>query len=274
MVDRPGAPVCRNCGLPIARSGDPLRGVAPRWVEAPDAGPSTTTSLVGLALVLGLLLIGGALATSGVSILPRGGRLGVIPPSSPSMAAVASPGSTSRAPSVAAEMGLPGSEPTDAPIGEASVYTCEDAEIRSASKSRWRLQAVRAGSRRGLERVTFELTRRGTAKRAARVTIECMSPNEARRTFGLPRFDGQRGLLVTFRGPVSTTSTQLIGEVDLARQGMESISGIYRFVDFDGRVRTFIAIRDRACARLRAPQFADRGPDSRGARILLDLGAP
>ena len=24
MADRPGAPVCRNCGLPIARSGDPL----------------------------------------------------------------------------------------------------------------------------------------------------------------------------------------------------------------------------------------------------------
>lgn len=273
MADRPGAPVCRNCGLPIARSGDPLRGVAPRWIEAPDAGPSTTTSLVGLALVLGLLLMGGVLATSGAGILQYGGRLGVIPPSSPSMAAVASPGSTSRAPSVATGTVLPGTEPTDAPIGEASVYTCEDAEIRSATGSRWRLQAVRAGSRRGSERVTFELTRRGTAKRAARVTIEWMSPNEARRTFGIPRFDGQRGLLMTFRGPVSTTSTQLIGEVDLARQGMESISGIYRFVDSDGRVRTFIAIRDRACARLRAPQFADRSRDSRGARILLDLGA-
>jgi hypothetical protein len=54
---------------------------------------------------------------------------------------------------------------------------------------------------------------------------------------------------------------------------MESISGIYRFADSDGTVRTFIAIRDRACARLRAPQFADRSRDSRGARIILDLGA-
>ena len=130
------------------------------------------------------------------------------------------------------------------------------------------------GSRRGFERVTFELTRRGDADRAARITFGWMSPEEARDTFGLPRFDGRRGLLVTFGGQVTTTGAQLIGPVDLRSGGIESISGVYRFVDFDGQARTFIAIRDQACARVRAPELEDEESTSRRATILIDLGAP
>ena len=99
-------------------------------------------------------------------------------------------------------------------------------------------------------------------------------PEEARGTFGLPRFDGRRGLLVTFGGQVTTTGTQLIGPVDLRGGGIESISGIYRFVDIDGEARTFIAIRDQACARIRAPELEDEGSASRRATIVMDLGPP
>jgi hypothetical protein len=101
-----------------------------------------------------------------------------------------------------------------------------------------------------------------------------MSPQEARGTFGLPRFHGRRGLLVTFGGRVTTTGVQLIGPLDLEGGRIESISGVYRFVDFDGQVRTFIAIRDQACARIRAPGFEDKESISRRARILIDLAEP
>ena len=170
--------------------------------------------------------------------------------------------------------GAPLTEPPGTAPDQASTFTCEDRSIRDATTSRWHLGTVRAGSRRGFERVTFELARRGGANRAARITIAWMSPPEARGTFGLPRFDGRRGLLVTFGGQVTTTGTQLIGPVALEGGRIESISGIYRFVDFDGQVRTFIAIRDRACARIRAPELEDEDSTSRRATIVIDLGAP
>ena len=273
LTDQRGAPVCRNCGLPIAGSGDPLRGVAPRWFTRSVAGPSTMTSVTGLVLVIALIVIAGTLATSGAGFLRSGGRLGLTVPPSPSLRVAAPAGPSVDYPSITIDTVEPTVTPI-APIEPAVAYSCEDARIRAASKSRWRLEAVRAGSRRGFERVTFQLVRRGKAQRAARVTIRWMSPAEARRTFGLPKFSGQRGLLLTFGGPVSNTDTQLIGEVDLARQRMTSISGIYRFVDFDGRVRAFVAIRDRTCARIRGPGFENEARSAGGARIVLDLGRP
>ena len=271
MVSRPDDPVCRNCGLPIARPGDPLRGVARPWLQTPGVGPSAASPVLGIVLVIALLLIGATLATSGGGILTRGGRLGVfVPPSAPAPA-VASPGPYAARPTAAATL-QPGSVATIAPTGQPSRFSCENATIHDASMSRWRLQTVRAGKRKQFERVTLDLVRAGHAKHAARATIRWMSPAEARETFGLPKFDGQRGLLVSFSGPVSMTGTQLIGQVDLSNEGMRSISGIYRFVDFDGGIRVFVALGDRTCADIRSPQFDDQDGASKAGEIFIDLG--
>lgn len=273
------APVCTRCGLPTARSGDPLRGVAPRWSATPDTYRSGSTSLVGLMVVLVTLFIGGILATSGGGVLNHGGRLGLAPPPTPSSSAGTLAEQSTGSPSITSTMSQPRIELAEAvepvePVGEASEFTCEDFEIRAALSSRWQIEAVRAGARRGFERVTFQLGRRGKARRPARVTFRWMSPAEARQTFGLPKFRGQHGLLLTFRGPARTGETSLIGSTDLVSQDMKSVSGIYRFTDVEGTPRTFVALRDEACARISAPKFETTGGGSGSPRIILDLRRP
>jgi hypothetical protein len=73
---------------------------------------------------------------------------------------------------------------------------------------------------------------------------------------------------------VTTAGAQLIGPQDLRESRIGSISGIYRFIDFEGRAHAFIAIRDRACARIRAPGLEDEGGRGRRASILIDLATP
>lgn len=271
MVNRPDAQVCRGCGLPVAGSGDPLRGVGQGWFVIRDTGFSTMGSVVGLALVLALVLVGGTLAVSGGGILQHGGRLVVVPDVRPTPGADVTPAPSRTSPAIVSAVAPPSTEPAEATSSQASGYTCDNAEIRDATRSRWRLRAVRAGARRSFERVTLELARGGNVKRKARISMEWMSPSEARRVFGLPRFQGQRGLLLTFSGQVTSTGAQLIGGPDLASEGMDSIGGIYRFVDFDGVARTYVALRDGACARLRAPQLQSEGRGPRNATILLDF---
>ena len=84
LVNEAGARVCRNCGLPIASTADPLRGVKAGHVDLPTAQRSGLSGMVGLAMVIGLLLVGGTLAVSGGGILNSGGRLGVDPVASTS----------------------------------------------------------------------------------------------------------------------------------------------------------------------------------------------
>jgi hypothetical protein len=229
---------------------------------------------VVLAIAGILLVITGMLAISDLGDLDGRGPS----EAAPSVSAAAAPNEV-RGPFVIpgripARTEAPVSEPSEALTDQGSLYTCGDREIRDATMSRWQLGTVLAGSRRGFERVTLPLIRRGDANRAARIRIEWMSPQDARSTFGLPRFEGRRGVLLSFGGQVTTTGTQLIGPLDLRSGGIESISGVYRFVDFDGLVRTFIAIRDQACARIRAPGLEDGDDSSRGATILVDLGPP
>jgi hypothetical protein len=193
---------------------------------------------VALVTAAILLLITGTLAISDLGTLKDGSLAEAAPSVSP-----AAPLDQAHGPFVApgptpTRISARGTQPPTAAPDQALPYTCEDREIRDATTSRWQLRTVLAGARRGFERVTFELTRLGRANRAARIAIEWMSPEEARGTFGLPRFDGQRGLLLTFAGPVTTPSAQLIGPVDLRGGGMDSISGVYRFIDREGLVRT------------------------------------
>jgi len=160
-------------------------------------------------------------------------------------------------------------EPTDAAT---SGFRCEDTEIADLTRSRWRLQTVRAGSRRRFDRVALELVRAGGARRPGAVTLQWMSPEEARATFGLPRFDGRRGILISFGPPFSNSGAQLIGPTDLREEGIGSTSGVYRFTDRDGVARVYIAVRDDSCVRLSAPKLASEGRPARGASIFVDLG--
>jgi hypothetical protein len=269
MVNRPGTPVCRSCGLPIARPADPLRGTLPGWFRPMHQGPSLAMSVLGLALVVGVLLVGGTLTLSGDGVLRYGGRLGLAPSASPSAAATGSsrPGALQgAAPTATAPATILPQEATDEPV---SRYSCDDAEITDVTRSRWRLQTVRAGSRRRFERVVLELARTGGAERRGAVKLQWMSPEEARTTFGLPRFDGRRGVLITFGAPFSTSSAQLIGPADLRDERIESMSGVYRFIDRDGATRVFIALRDDSCVRFAAPQL--EGQDDRGRRASITL---
>lgn len=231
-------------------------------------------SALGLALVLGLLLVGTALVTTGGGILEQGGRLGVAVDASPS------PGATVAAAQRATPrpaLTVTGSSETETPQASPesqSPFSCEDGEITDATGSRWQLRTVRAGARRGFDRVTFDLVRRGSANRAGRVAVEWMSPQDARDTFGLPRFDGRKGLLLTFPAQVTASGAQLIGPTDLKEDGIDSISGVYRFIDVDGRARAYVAIRDRSCARIRAPELEDQDTTARRASILVDLAIP
>jgi hypothetical protein len=260
--------------MPTARSGDPVRGVAPGWFHAPPTRrPSATASAVGLALVVGLLFVAGTLVTTGGGVLEHGGRLGVSVDASPSPEPT--PAQARPTPRVIAPVtGSSASALPEVSPEEPSAFSCEDTEISDATKSRWQLRTVLAGARRRFDRVTLELARRGGAKRAGRVSVEWMSPQEARDTFGLPSFSGRKGILLTFPAQVSTSGAQLIGPTDLSGDGIDSMSGVYRFVDVDGGVRVFIAIRDRSCARIRSPGLADEGESARRASIIIDLAAP
>ena len=57
-------------------------------------------SLTGLVLVIGLVVIGSTLATSGASFLRSGGRLGLTVPSSPSLPVAAPAGPSLGYPSI------------------------------------------------------------------------------------------------------------------------------------------------------------------------------
>jgi hypothetical protein len=102
--------------------------------------------------------------------------------------------------------------------------------------------------------------------------VEWMSPEDARTTFGLPRFDGRRGILVSFGPPFRTSGAQLIGPTDLREEGIGSASGVYRFTDRDGVARVYIAIRDDSCVRLTARELESEGRPPRRTSIFLDLG--
>jgi hypothetical protein len=218
--------------------------------------------------------VGTALVTSGGGILEQGGRLGLAPDASPSPELTVADGPRATPRPTLPVTASPDPLAPEASPEAASPFSCEDSEIRDATRSRWELRTVLAGARRGFDRVTLQLARRGEASRAGSTTVEWMSPEEARDAFGIPRFEGRNGLLFTFPAQVTASGAQLIGPTDLKGDGIDSISGVYRFIDVDGRARAFIAIRDRSCARIRASDLGDQGGASRRASILVDLAVP
>ena len=266
------ARVCRNCGLPIAGAGDPLRGVAPGRVELLGTQRSGFSATVGLALVVGLLLIAGTLAVSGGGILDSGGRIGVAPDASAASSDAES--GTLAASSGPVGPAVASSAAPRTSIGKSFSYTCEDAAIRDLSRSRWRIEKFVAGPREGFDRVTWEMRRRSKAEQGSLVRMEWLEPREARERFeGIGRVLGDRALVVTYEGDVDIGANQRVDGLFLEPEGVEQVRSIEMFEGEDGLVRTVIGLRGTGCAQMSGKGFG-KGAKSKGGRVFLDVAKP
>ena len=284
LANEPGARVCRNCGLPIASAGDPLRGVKPGRVDLPSAQRSGLSATVGLALVVGLLLVGGTLAVSGGGILNSGGRLvdsggdaspgadvdgaaddegqGQLTPPDGTLTGATDPGSTETGD------GDPGG------IGTSFDFTCENGSIRDLGRSKWFLSQFRAGERLSEEgdydRVTWEMSQRGSSGKGTTATMEWTTPREARATYGADLVSGTRAIVVTFDGPVEITVEQQIDELLLEPENVVQVRTIDMFEGADGKVRTVIGVRGESCARMSSMGWTKKAK-TRNGRVYLDV---
>jgi hypothetical protein len=284
LANEAGARVCRNCGLPIASTADPLRGVKPGHVDLPTARRSGLSGMVGLAMVIGLLLVGGTLAVSGGGILNSGGRLGVAPDASASPAAgatdvprddgddpVTQPGIAAPSAAVAGEETANG---LTAGSATAFDYTCDDGAIVDLSASKWQLSRFTAGLREDeagtYERITWEMSKRGSAQTGTTATMEWTTPKEARTNEGATLVTGSRAIVVTFDGPVDSGAGQQIDQLLLEPEGIEQIRTIDMFEGDDGKVRTVIGIRGDSCARMSSVGWSKKGK-IKNAKVYLDV---
>jgi hypothetical protein len=278
LTNELGARVCRNCGLPIASAGDPLRGVRANRVEIAGASRSGFSAALGLAMVVGLLLIGGTLAVSGGGILNSGGRLGVDPGASASAPA----GGGAQSSPDAGAPDIPDDRTSEDPpsreqgsVGTKFGYTCEEGALKDLSRGKWQLSQFRVGEREGddgsYDRITWEMSRRGRkAESGTNVTMRWSTPDEARRELGASLVNGQRAIVVTFDGPVSATVGQEVDDLSLEPEGVEQIRTVDMFTGEDGNVHTVIGLRGDSCARMSTSNWARRS-DGRNGRVFLDV---
>jgi hypothetical protein len=236
--------------------------------------------MVGLAMVIGLLLLGGTLAVSGGGILNSGGRLGVDPVASTSPAVASSgaprddgsnPGTP---PDTVDPTGPDDGSQTTAGAGTSFDFTCESGSITDLSASKWLLSQYTAGVREdeagSFERITWEMSKRGTAKAGTTATMEWTTPKEARATYGATLVTGARAIVVTFDGPMDATVGQQIDQLLLEPEGIEQIRSIDMFEGDDGKVRTVIGIRGDSCARMSSVGWSKKGK-VKNAKVYLDV---
>lgn len=279
LANEAGARVCRNCGLPIASSADPLRGVKPGHVDLPTARRSGLSAMLGLAMVIGLLIVGGTLAVSGGGILNSGGRLGVAPVASATPAAASNlPRDDGASPVARPEVADPSAPLTGEEVATGPTtafdYTCEDGAITDLGASEWKLSQFTAGLREEetetYERITWEMSKRGTADTGTTATMEWTTPKEARTTYGATLVTGARAIVVTFDGPVDSTAGQQVDQLLLEPEGVTQIRSIDMFEGEDGKVRTVIGIRGDSCARMSSLGWSKKGK-VKNAKVYLDV---
>lgn len=277
LANEPGARVCRNCGLPIASATDPLRGVAPGGVDMPSAQRSGLSATIGLALVVGLLIVGGTLAVTGGGILGGGGRLGV-PAESPSPSAMTTGAEPGNGPAVLPPDDTGAVAETDdgatATIGTSFDYTCENAAIEDLSSSKWFLSQFKVGERvtdeGNYDRITWEMSKRGSAKSGTEVTIEWVAPKDARSQYGASLVNGQRAIVLTFDGPVDITAGQKLDQLLLEPENVLQIRTIDMYEGEDGKVRTVIGLRGDSCVRMSSTGWKEKGKTN-AAKVYLDV---
>jgi hypothetical protein len=270
--------VCRNCGLPVASTNDPLRGVAPGRIDMPSSQRSGLSATIGLVLVVGLLLVAGTLAVSGGGILNSGGRLGVDPVESASAPPADTSGDLADRTQVDPEVitdAEDSSGGSTAGLGTKFDYTCDAGAIKDLSRRKWFLSQFSAGSRidDGYDQVTWSLTRQSTAKarKAAVARMEWLTPSEARSKYGaLGKVQGSRALVVTFDGPVDINANQTLDSLLLEREDVDQIKNIQMFEGSDGNVHTIVGLRSDSCARLEARGWS-KNSKLKNARVLLQV---
>ena len=278
LANEPGARTCRNCGLPIASADDPVRGVAPGRVDLPKVRRSGISATLSFVVVVGLLLVGGSLAfTGGGGLLSGGGRFFEAEASpTPTPAQVVSPsGGVDQV-----EITDGGDEFEDPQIkakGTKFDITCEDDAIKDLSKGRWFLsdvvgRLVTADDGSKYDQVYWKLTRTSDkkVKNGTTVTMQWSTPKELQERFDIGRVQGNRALLVTFKGPVDFASDQSIVTEQFEDEGIDQIKKVQLF-EAKGHVRTVIGIKEDSCARMKASGWGNKKNPAKSARVMLDL---
>jgi hypothetical protein len=261
--------------------------VVPGRVELPGANRSGLSAAIGLALVVGLLLIGGTLAASGGGFFGDGGGVGD-PGAGASPDTVADgPADDGTADDGGGEVALvdgpdagtttDGSEPSDggtASLGNSFGYTCENAAITDLGRSRWFLSQFQVGDRTSDEgnydRITWEMSKRGSGKNGTTVTMEWTTPREARAAYGADLVSGSRAIVLTFDGPIETPVGQQVDELSLEPEGVEQIRTVDMFEGEDGNVRTVVGLRGESCARMSSLGWTKKAKVNNG-KVYLDI---
>jgi hypothetical protein len=170
-----------------------------------------------------------------------------------------------------------GSEPAEgetASVGNSFGYTCENAEITDLGRSRWFLSQFQVGDRTSDEgnydRITWEMSKRGSSKNAATVTMEWTTPREARAAYGADLVSGTRAIVLTFDGPVETPVGQQVDELSLEPEGVEQIRTVDMFEDAEGNVRTVVGLRGESCARMSSLGWTKKAKVNNG-KVYLDI---
>jgi hypothetical protein len=277
LANEPGARTCRNCGLPIAGSGDPVRGVAPGRVDLPKVQRSGVSATVGFVIVIALLLVGGTLAVSGGGgLLSGGGRFfGAEPSPSPTPATVRVDGSE-----IVGDPGdgtETGEEDLPKPKGTKFDYTCGNNAIKDLSRGKWFLIDVQAGLRTAdngdlYDQVYWRLSRTNNKKQKSPTTVSMIwsTPKELQERFDIGRVGGDRAILVTFNGPVQLDTNQTLERGQFEDEGIDQVRRVQLF-ERNGKVRTVIGVSEDSCARMRANGWGRKATGQKAARVVLDL---
>jgi hypothetical protein len=254
-------------------------------VDLPGAQRSGLSALIGLAMVVGLLLVGGSLAVSGGGFLNSGGRL--VDGAAGASPGTADEGATNDGSGVDDGTASDGSDTAALPAassapaegestepGNSFDYTCENAAIVDLGRSRWFVSQFRAGERLSdegdYERITWEMSKRGSGKNRTTATMEWTTPRDARSVYGADLVSGSRALVVTFDGPIEITVGQQIDGLLLEPEGVEQIRTIDLFLGEDGKVRTVVGLRGDSCVRMSSLGWTKKAKVNNG-RIYLDV---
>jgi hypothetical protein len=168
-------------------------------------------------------------------------------------------------------------EPDIQAQGTSFDYTCDDGAIKDLSKGRWFLsdvvgRLVTADDGTQFDQVFWKLTRTSDkkAKNPTTVTMQWSTPKELQDRFGIGRVQGDRALLITFKGPVEIASDQTIVTEQFEDEGIDQIRKVQMF-EANGRVRTAIGLREDSCARMRSSGWGGKKNPPKDARVMLDL---
>ena len=254
-----------------------MRGVAPGRVDLPKVQRTGISATLSLVVVVGLLIVGGSLAlTGGGGLLSVGGRLGQAEASASPTPAPPVPAIARNGESVDTVAGSELDQPDIEAKGTKFDFTCDDDAIKDLSKGRWFLsdvvgKAVTTEDGTRYDRIFWKLTRKNNkkAKNPTTVTMQWSTPQELQDRFGIGRVQGNRAILVTFKGPVEIVSDQTIVSDQFDDEGIDQVRKVQMF-EAKGHVRTAIGLREDSCARMRSSGFGAK-KSAKNARVMLEL---